>query len=142
LPQVQLDFQKETLNGTVHATALVDSGASENFIDEDFARWANLSLFAKTTPLRVEIIDGSNIASGHISHETRSTPLTIPSVHREKINLNLIASSHFAVILGEDHMVLLLQFLKLREVLSVQPAKFYPQNFNQALWKATSISVS
>ena len=52
--------------------ALVDCDATGYaFIDEDFARHHNLSLYRLKTPRSLEVIDGRPIESGNVTHLTK-----------------------------------------------------------------------
>ena len=52
----------------IPAHALIDSGASSDFIDSDFVQRYHLSLDKKDTPMDLFVIDGRPIASGSVTH--------------------------------------------------------------------------
>jgi len=53
-----------------HCTTLVDSGASENFIDKAYAEASRNPMQQKATPRRVLTVDGSEVTSGPVTHDT------------------------------------------------------------------------
>jgi len=54
-----------------HSTALVDSGASENFIDKAYAEASRIPMQQKATPRRVLTVDGSEVTSGPVTHDAQ-----------------------------------------------------------------------
>jgi len=79
-------------------TALVDSGASENFIDRAYAEASGIPMQQKTTPRRVLTVDGSEVAGGPVTHDAQ-IHLTI-NHHEEDIRLHCIAIGNAPIILG------------------------------------------
>ena len=78
---------------------LIDSGASSNFIDQEFAKIHQIPTKIKKIPEKVECIDGSLLSSGLVTHETE--PLLVQyGDHKEYITFYLITSAHFPVIFG------------------------------------------
>jgi len=57
-------------DGNEHnTTSLVDSGASENFIDKAYAEASGIPMPQKATPRRVLTVDGSEITGGPVTHD-------------------------------------------------------------------------
>lgn len=83
----------------LHATALLDSGASSCFLDITFARSSRIPVVAKKKPIPVEVIDGRPLSSGAITEATSPLILTVGS-HLEEISFYLITSPRHPVILG------------------------------------------
>jgi len=79
-------------------TALVDSGASENFIDKAYAGASGIPMQQKTTPRRVLTVDGSEVTGGPVTHDTQMH-LTI-NHHEEDIRLHCIMIGNAPIILG------------------------------------------
>lgn len=79
--------------------ALLDSGASACFIDEDFAKLHNFPLVKKLTPVHVEVIDGRPLSSGNITYETKPLKICLEN-HRSNIVFNVIKTPSCPVILG------------------------------------------
>jgi len=79
-------------------TALVDSWASENFIDKAYAEASRIPIQQKTTPRRVLTVDGSEVTGGLVTHDTR-VHLTI-NLHEEDIQLHCITIGNAPIILG------------------------------------------
>lgn len=81
------------------ASALIDSGASACFLDEEFARCHRISLIQKTKPVHVEVIDGRPLSSGDVTHETLPVDVVING-HSSCVIFNIIRSPSNPVILG------------------------------------------
>ncbi|ETE59577.1 Retrotransposon-derived protein PEG10, partial [Ophiophagus hannah] len=79
--------------------ALVDSGATTNFMDVAFAAQYAIPQYSVELPLLVETIDGRVLLSGPIKAAIQPLHLTIGS-HEEAIQFYLISRLHFPVILG------------------------------------------
>jgi len=61
-------------DGNDHSTTtLVDSGASENFIDKAYAEASGIPMQQKATPRRVLTVDGSEVAGGPVTHDAQTT---------------------------------------------------------------------
>jgi predicted aspartyl protease len=56
-------------NNEYHTTAMVDCGATENFIDERYAKQNNIPLQRKAIPRRVLAVDGREVANGPVTHD-------------------------------------------------------------------------
>ena len=54
-----------------HTTALVDSGASENFIDKAYAEASTIPMQQKATPRRVLTVDRSEVTGGLVTHDAQ-----------------------------------------------------------------------
>jgi len=52
-------------------TALVDSGASENFVDKAYAEASRIRMQQKATPRWVLTVDGSEVTSGPVTHDAQ-----------------------------------------------------------------------
>lgn len=80
---------------------MVDSGANANFVSVNFIRQHRLTTSRKTTPYRLNVIDGSpiNTESGNITSELLDLPLQIYQ-HKEIISLDIIPMDTYDVILG------------------------------------------
>jgi len=86
-------------DGNEHnTTALVDSGASENFIDKAYAEASGIPMQQKATPRRVLTVDGSEITGGPVTHDAQ-VHLTI-NHHEEDIRLHCITIGNAPIILG------------------------------------------
>jgi hypothetical protein len=86
-------------NNKIHnTTAMVDCGATENFIDKDYAEQIKIPLDKKKIPRRVLAVDGREIASGPVTHDT-SVELIINN-HGEKIKLHCITIGNSPIIMG------------------------------------------
>uniref|UniRef100_A0A8C3W0X8 Retrotransposon Gag like 1 n=1 Tax=Catagonus wagneri TaxID=51154 RepID=A0A8C3W0X8_9CETA len=84
---------------SVAVRALVDSGASANFMDERFAQEHYIQLFEKPYPQQVQTVDGSLIGNEPVWLHTEAL-LCIHQNHQETIEFDVIPSPSFSVILG------------------------------------------
>jgi hypothetical protein len=86
-------------NNKKHNTmAMVDCGATENFIDRNYAEQIGIPLDKKIVPWRVLAVDGREIASGPVTHDT-TIKLTINN-HHETIKLHCITIGNSPIIVG------------------------------------------
>ena len=81
-----------------HTTALVDSGASENFIDKAYAEASRIPMQQKATPRRVLTVDGSEVTGGPVTHNAQVHRKI--NHHKEDIRLHGITIGNAPVILG------------------------------------------
>jgi predicted aspartyl protease len=82
-----------------HTTmAMIDCGATENFIDRQFVEQQQLPLTKKAVPRRVLAVDGRELVGGPVTHEAMVT-LTINN-HREEIRLHCITIGNSPIIVG------------------------------------------
>ena len=79
--------------------AMLDSGASANFIDGGYAKAISIPLVRKPQPLQLEVVDGRAIAGGQVTHHTVSTNLAIDQ-HKESTSFHVTTLGHYPVILG------------------------------------------
>jgi hypothetical protein len=90
---------KDVSNQYVPTFALIDSGATSNFVNESF-------VFDKSFPLKplpisrvLKVVDGRTISSGKVTHSIASE-FQIGDNHIENITLNVASIGQFPVILG------------------------------------------
>jgi len=81
-----------------NTTALVDSGASENFVDKAYAEVSGIPIQQKATPRRVLTVDGSEVTGRPVTHNVQ-VHLTI-NHHEEDIRLHCITIGNAPIILG------------------------------------------
>jgi len=79
-------------------TALVDSGASENFIDKAYAEASGIPMQQKTMPRPVLSVDASEVTGRPVTHDAQ-IHLTI-NHHEEHICLHCITIGNTPIILG------------------------------------------
>ncbi|KAL0200303.1 hypothetical protein M9458_003490, partial [Cirrhinus mrigala] len=84
----------------IDTTALIDSGAAGNFMDEGFAKTHCLSLIPCTSPLSVAALDGRPLGPGRVQFTTSDLQLTAGAFHTETIRFFIIQSPRNPVILG------------------------------------------
>lgn len=84
---------------SVATTAMIDSGATGCFIDKNFAIAHQLPLRRKDIPRILEVIDGREIDSGLVTHETEDICMQC-NEHTEKISLDVTKLGHYTIILG------------------------------------------
>jgi hypothetical protein len=81
-----------------NTTALIDCGASENFIDKAYTAANGIPTQRKAIPRRVLTVDGSEVAGGPVTHDVQ-VDMTIHH-HEEEIRLHCITIGNAPVILG------------------------------------------
>jgi hypothetical protein len=86
-------------SSSIEVHALLDSGASQCFMNKDFVDHHKLPLATKKHPILVEVIDGRPLISGDITHETIPLDIVIER-HHSIIAFNVIKSSSNLVVLG------------------------------------------
>jgi hypothetical protein len=97
--KIILEVTIQAKNNKIHnTTAMVDCGATENFIDKDYTEQIKIRLDKKKIPRRVLAVDGREITSGPVTHDT-SVELIINN-HREKIKLHCITIGNSPIIMG------------------------------------------
>lgn len=84
----------------ISTSAMVDSGASGNFMDLSFAQRHGVKFQKKLSPVIMETVDGSPLSSGPVDQETEPLEIIITPQHHEVLSFLLISSPHFPVILG------------------------------------------
>ena len=92
---ISLSFGPQKLK----TTALLDSGASACFLDEEFVKSHKFPLVQKSQPVHVEVIDGRLLSSGSVTHETMPLEVTFEG-HSSQIIFNVIRTPSNPVILG------------------------------------------
>jgi len=82
----------------LNTTALVDSGASENFIDKAYVEASRITMQQKVTPRWALTVGGSEITGGPVTHDVQ-VHHTIDH-HEEDIRLHCITIGNALIILG------------------------------------------
>jgi hypothetical protein len=80
-----------------HTTAMVDCRATEYFMDKKYAEQVGIPLDKKKIPRRVLAVDGREVASSPVTHDT--TVKLSTNNHRETIKLHCITISNSPIIL-------------------------------------------
>jgi len=88
----------ETDGNEHNTTALVDSGASENFVNKAYTEANDIPMQQKATPRQILTVDGSEVTSGLVTHDAQ-VHLTI-NHHEEDIQLHCITIANAPNILG------------------------------------------
>uniref|UniRef100_A0A8C5MTM1 ribonuclease H n=1 Tax=Leptobrachium leishanense TaxID=445787 RepID=A0A8C5MTM1_9ANUR len=81
-------------------TAMIDSGASGNFMDLSLATSLCVPIINKKHPVHVKLIDGSSLKSGLVTLETIPIQMYIGHDHLKTISFDLVSSPVFRIILG------------------------------------------
>ena len=92
--KVQLQGEKET----VTINAMVDSGATEDFIDSEVCKKHGIKMIKAKNPREIYLADGKPSAMGPVTHRTE-VPMDI-SNHRESATFQVANLQHHEVILG------------------------------------------
>jgi hypothetical protein len=83
---VHLDVRLSTPTQTVTLRAMIDSGATGNFINTSLVKQHHLELEKLSAPLKLTVIDGRSIESGQLTHATGPVTLTAGD-HSETMRL-------------------------------------------------------
>ena len=100
---IVLDCSVDTGTARHRIRAMVDSGATGNFIDKGLASQLGIPLLLKDVPEAVQAVDGSPLSSGPVNKHTM--PLLLRhvaggSTHTENIQFNVIDAPQYGFILG------------------------------------------
>ena len=87
--------------------ALVDSGASACFMDAEYARQHQVETVPRHHPIKLEVIDGRDIASGTVTHESISIPTLVSSHLPSIVKYNIVSCPSYPIILGIPWLALL-----------------------------------
>jgi len=90
---------------TMKTKTLLDFGAFTCFIDKELVWQLKLPLVKKITSMAVEVIDGQNLFSSLMMHETKELEITIGS-HTSKVVFNVISSLANPSIIGLFWLIL------------------------------------
>uniref|UniRef100_A0A8C5M5M4 Gypsy retrotransposon integrase-like protein 1 n=1 Tax=Leptobrachium leishanense TaxID=445787 RepID=A0A8C5M5M4_9ANUR len=95
---VQLVLQWEEKSITVEA--MIDSGASNCFIDTALVSKFSIPVLNKDVPVHIQVVDGSSLGAGPVTKETIPLSSTLGPSHRELLSYDVITSPVFPIILG------------------------------------------
>ena len=100
---VKLSMSIETDERLFDITAMIDSGATGNFVDSGLVKDLNITRVKKSSPETVQAVDGKPLTSGPITEHT--VPLTLKyktnlGVHSEVLQFNIIDAPQYGFILG------------------------------------------
>ena len=86
---------------TINANALIDSGATTSFIDNNFIEKHRLPMTLRNRPTQVEVVDGRTIESGTIIHESKALDINLDNFIC-KVAFNIIKLPNNPIILGQN----------------------------------------
>ena len=78
---------------------MIDSGASSTFINESFVERHCIPSIPHTNPIPLNVIDGSSISSGAVTHHTTPLSLSI-NAHSEDCSFHIIPIHKYDIVLG------------------------------------------
>ncbi len=96
---------KRNNSTTMKTKALLEFSAFTCFIDKELVWQLKLPLVKKITPMAVEVIDGQNLFSSPMMHETKVLKITIGS-HTSKVVFDVISSPTDPIIIGLFWLIL------------------------------------
>ena len=99
LVQAKLVSSSQTLS----LPALVDSGADENFMDWQLAKWLRLNRLPLPNPLEVNTLDGRWLYQ--VTHRTQPIQITMTKDHTEFLSFYLVCSPPHSLRLGLPWLV-------------------------------------
>ena len=79
---------------------MLDSGATGNFLDLTLSKSLGIPAMKKKIPEPVRAVDGSELSSGLITHQTPDLVLVCDNGHTESLTFDLIDTPLFGAILG------------------------------------------
>lgn len=79
--------------------AMIDSGATGNFVSRDLVRSVDLPTRRKEDQYDLQMADGSTLSTGRIDEETYSLPVTIQR-HHEELTFDVVGMATHYIILG------------------------------------------
>ena len=88
--------------------AMIDSGATGNFVDKDLIESLHIPTQLKGRPEAVQAVDGKPLSSGPITEHTVAVQMickTEARSHQETIRFNVIAAPQYGFILGMPWLV-------------------------------------
>lgn len=95
---IQLRVTLSVQDVLVETTAMIDSGAMENFVDLSFVSRHSIPLLESQNPLDVRTVDGRTLISGPITQECKLRMAT--GNHTENITLRPASLGNYSIILG------------------------------------------
>lgn len=97
-PRLQLPSTLSLGQFSLPVSALIDSGAEDNFLDVELAKQCNLPVQTLSHPIRANSLDGQLLA--HVTQCTVPVTLCISGNHREEIQFKIISAPHTPLVLG------------------------------------------
>jgi len=98
--KIQLHGGKESLT----INAMIDSGATENFIDREVCNKHGIKMIKAKNPREIYLADGKPSAMGPVSHMIMKVPMDISS-HRELATFQVANLQNHEVILGMPWLI-------------------------------------
>ena len=84
---------------TYHTYAMLDSGATNNFINQTFLLTTDIQKIKKESPIELLVVDGRPIKSGAVTHETATVTMLVQE-HQEEISFDITSIGAYPIILG------------------------------------------
>ena len=94
----ELSTAPSSSSSAISAFALLDSGATNNFIDSNFCQQHGIPTFKKTNPYQLFVIDGRPIKSGNVTHSV-TLDLRVGAA-RHTITFDVTALGSYPLVLG------------------------------------------
>uniref|UniRef100_A0A8C5DKJ9 Retrotransposon gag domain-containing protein n=1 Tax=Gouania willdenowi TaxID=441366 RepID=A0A8C5DKJ9_GOUWI len=99
--QIQASLCVNTLS--IPLLALIDSGAEDNFLDQQVALQAGIELETLSAPVSTLALDGRLLA--RVTHKTAPVNLVLSGNHREQIQFYILSAPTTPLILGHPWLV-------------------------------------
>jgi transposase InsO family protein len=100
LEQLTIPVSIRFANQTIHSKAMIDSGATSNFIDQTFTITHNIPSILKGIPARITTVDGQPLVTGDVTHETVALKMETKHSTEEQIQFNIAGLGKHSIILG------------------------------------------
>ena len=88
-----------SLTPPITTHALIDSGASGSFINKSFIEQYSIPFTCKDIPRDLTVVDGRQVSSGKVTHNTSALSLTIGE-HTEQITFDITQLGNYPIILS------------------------------------------
>ena len=84
---------------SVDTFALLDSGATSNFVNMSLVQENKFPVSKLDVPRKLKVVDGRSISSGDVT-TSLSSEMSVEKIHKEKIMFHVAQIGRFPVILG------------------------------------------
>ena len=99
LPHFTLSVALRHKQQTYRVTALIDSGASSNFVSQSFVQRHNIPTREKLTPTPLSSLNGEPFTSEGVTHYSTDFTMNLDG-HEEKLNFNIVPIQLYQIVLG------------------------------------------
>jgi hypothetical protein len=99
---IMIKYDKST---TMETKALFDFSAYACFINKELMQRHKMIIMKKNMSIAMEVINGQNLSSRPVTHETKALDITI-NKHTSKVAFNVISSPTNPIVIGSSRFIL------------------------------------